>query len=57
MSKYTNEQIKAMAQSALWHKENSPDAYAEFVMVMTLRSWLHPAKVDKMIKDLAEMKL
>lgn len=52
--KYTQEQIQAMAKSALWHKVNSADAYKEFLMVLMLHTDIHPARLDCMISALAE---
>lgn len=52
--KYTQEQLQAMANSALWHKANSADAYKEFLMILAMRTFIHPARLDRMISALAE---
>lgn len=56
MAKYTNEQIKAMAKSVLWHKNNGGDEHAilQLIMNVALYTGLQPNEVWKRIENLAK---
>lgn len=53
MSKYTQEELKAKAISALAYKNNNPDAYEELVYTLHVYTGLPLADIDQRIQALA----
>lgn len=56
MSKYTQDQLSAMAQSALYHKEHAPAVYLEFLLLVSLNTGLPPDAVERGIARLARQR-
>lgn len=53
MSTYTHEQEVAMAKSCMWHRDNSPHVYGQFLMMLGFMTGEHPQSLDKKIHELA----
>lgn len=56
MSRYSQEELKAMAKSCQWYKVNNPEDYLGFLLTMSMHSGLHPNAVEHMINQIAEGK-
>lgn len=51
--KYTEEEMIAMAKSCMWHAENSPSVYTQFLVIMSMHTGESPQTVHSKIVELA----
>ena len=54
MSKYTHEQLTAMAKSVQYRKNIDPTGYAIFIQTMVITTRLTPVEIEKRIQLIAE---
>ncbi len=53
MSKYSDEQLTAMAKSALWHKVYAPYDYSQLISILSAITGLSFIEVEEKISKLA----
>lgn len=51
---YTEDQLKAMAQSSQWYRVNNPELYALFIHVLCLHTGMTEADIEARIQEIKQ---
>jgi hypothetical protein len=54
-NRFTDEQLQAMAKSALWHKAHSPMVYTQFIHILGMATRFSLPEVESKILELSRL--